>query len=51
MGQIPQIPPESSDDETGDWGEGEMGLSWGEEDDEMKKLFEEAMAARELVQG
>ena len=51
MGPVPQLSPDSDDEEEEerDWGEGEMGLGWGEETDEMSELFEQARQARDLV--
>ena len=51
MGPVKQLPPDSEDEEDeGDWGESEMGLHWGAEDDEMRKLFEQASQARDLIE-
>ena len=52
MGPMPQLEPDPEDqeDEGKDWGEAEMGLEWGEEDEEMKGLFEEARMARDLLE-
>ena len=50
MGPIPQLAPDSEDEEdVRDWGEEGMGLGWGVEDEEMKRLFEQAHRAREFI--
>ncbi|ORY21374.1 Rtr1/RPAP2 family-domain-containing protein [Naematelia encephala] len=56
MGPIPQLPPDSDDDEVDlaerRWAEEEsaMGLGWGAEDEETRDLFEEMRAAQELLE-
>ena len=51
MGPVPQLPPdpEDEDDPYGDE-EAEMGLGWGQEDDETRRLFDEAQRAMEMEQ-
>lgn len=50
MGPVPQLPKDEEDEEEDQWvkEEEEMGLTWGTEDDEIRKLFAEAQAAREM---
>lgn len=51
MGPVPQLPPDSDDEqEDEDWGEAEMGLTWGEEDSETRDLFRQAFEARDLLE-
>lgn len=50
MGPVPQLPPDPENEEEDKYvvEEQEMGLDWGEEDDEMKRLFAQAEQAREM---